>query len=195
MGPLGALVLAGGQGRRFGSDKRLASLPSGESLLAATLTKIIPAFEETLLVLRSGDETLAAALSTQFETLTTTLADDASLGMGHSLAHGAAKITHWQGAAICLGDMPFHAPSTLSTLIFAFRSASQAHPIIQPCHQGRPGHPVLFHHAYFDAMQTLTGDQGARTLLKSQAAAVQMIEVTDLGILQDVDAPKDLAWR
>ena len=193
MGPLGALVLAGGQSRRFGSDKRLASLASGESLLQATLSKIIPAFEETLLVLRPGDETLAAALSTQFKSLTTTLADDASLGMGHSLAHGAAKIHHWQGAAICLGDMPFHAPSTLSTLILAFHAASQSSPIIQPCHHGRSGHPVLFHRSYFEAMQALTGDQGARTLLKAQAPAVQLIEVSDLGILQDVDAPNDLA--
>ena len=193
MGPLGAVVLAGGRGRRFGSDKRLASLPSGDSLLEATLCKIIPAFEETLLVLRPGDESLATALSARFKTLTTTLANDAGLGMGHSLAHGAAKITHWQGAAICLGDMPFHAPNTLSTLILAFRAASQSYPIIQPCHQGRPGHPVLFHRAYFDAMRALTGDQGARTLLKAEAPAVQMIEVDDLGILQDVDAPKDLA--
>ena len=187
------MVLAGGLGRRFGSDKRLAALPSGESLLEATLSKIIPAFDETLLVLRPGDETLAAALSTRFKTLTTTFADNAGLGMGHSLAHGAANITRWQGAAICLGDMPFHAPSTLSTLIRAFQAASQSHPIIQPCHQGHPGHPVLFHRAYFDAMRALTGDQGARTLLKAEAQVVQMIEVNDSGILQDVDAPSDLA--
>ena len=193
MGPLGALVLAGGQGRRFGSDKRLASLPSGDSLLEATLSTIIPAFEETLVVLRPGDETLAAALSRRFVTLRTTLADDARLGMGHSLAHGATKITHWHGAAICLGDMPFHAPTTLSTLILSFRAASRPFPIIQPCHQGRPGHPVLFHSAYFAAMRALTGDQGARTLLKAQAHSVHMIEVDDLGILQDVDAPRDLA--
>ena len=42
-------------------------------------------------------------------------------------------------------------------------------------------------------MRALTGDQGARTLLKAEAPAVQMIEVADLGILQDVDAPEDLA--
>ena len=193
MGPLGAVVLAGGRGRRFGSDKRLASLPSGDSLLEATLCKIIPAFEETLLVLRPGDESLATALSARFKTLTTTLANDAGLGMGHSLAHGAAPCQWVILAAPWLGDMPFHAPSTLSTLIRAFQAASQSHPIIQPCHQGRPGHPVLFHRAYFDAMRALTGDQGARTLLKAEAQVVQMIEVNDSGILQDVDAPSDLA--
>lgn len=188
-------MLAGGQGRRFGGDKRLAALPSGQTLLAATLFKIIPVFEETLLVLRPGDEPLAKALSAQFETLTITLALNAGLGMGHSLAHGASKIRHWQGAAICLGDMPFQAASTLETLIQTFRTASHPNPIIQPSHHGRTGHPVLFHQTYFEAMQALTGDQGARNLLKTQAAAVQTIEVDDLGILQDVDAPSDLGLR
>ncbi|MEJ6671439.1 MAG: NTP transferase domain-containing protein, partial [Pseudomonadales bacterium] len=52
-------MLAGGQGRRFGRDKRVAEMPSGQTLLEATLGKIIPAFEETLVVLRPGDDALA----------------------------------------------------------------------------------------------------------------------------------------
>ena len=42
-------------------------------------------------------------------------------------------------------------------------------------------------------MQALTGDEGARTLLKAHAAAVQEIDVGDLGVLQDVDEPSDLS--
>ena len=193
MGPIGALVLAGGQGRRFGRDKRVAEMPSGQTLLEATLGKIIPAFEETLVVLRPGDDALAGILAQKFTTLTITIAKNAALGMGHSLAHGATMIHHWQGAAICLGDMPFHESSTLSTLRHGFRTASQPYPIIKPCHNGRAGHPVLFHRHYFAAMQALTGDEGARTLLKAHAAAVQEIDVGDLGVLQDVDELSDLS--
>lgn len=188
-------MLAGGQGRRFGRDKRVAEMPSGQTLLEATLGKIIPAFEETLVVLRPGDDALAGILAQKFTTLTITIAKNAALGMGHSLAHGATMIHHWQGAAICLGDMPFHESSTLSTLRHGFRTASQAYPIIKPCHNGRAGHPVLFHRHYFTAMQALTGDEGARTLLKAHAAAVQEIDVGDLGVLQDVDEPSDLSER
>ena len=148
-------------------------MPSGQTLLEATLGKIIPAFEETLVVLRPGDDALAGILAQKFTTLTITIAKNAALGMGHSLAHGATMIHHWQGAAICLGDMPFHESSTLSTLRHGFRTASQPYPIIKPCHNGRAGHPVLFHRHYFAAMQALTGDEGARTLLKAHAAAVQ----------------------
>ena len=51
-----ALVLAAGRAQRFGSDKRLARLPSGQTLLAATLARAFEQFAVVHIVLRPGDD-------------------------------------------------------------------------------------------------------------------------------------------
>jgi molybdenum cofactor cytidylyltransferase len=38
----------------------------------------------------------------------------------------------------------------------------------------------------------LTGDEGAKSVLAAHRDSVQLIEVTDGGVLRDVDAPGDL---
>lgn len=189
---IGALVLAGGAGRRFGADKRIAALPSGKSLLEATVSSLSASFEEILLVLRPGDEVLASALSQACTKLTCVFAPKATLGMGHSLAHGASLISDWEGAAICLGDMPFIQPSSFQQIQLAFFESELEAPIISPSYERRPGHPVLFHHRYFAALGALKGDQGARRLLLEHTESVIDLALSDAGILQDVDRPSDL---
>ena len=190
---MGALVLAGGAGRRFGSDKRIAQLGSGKTVLTATLEILNPVFAQTIVVLKPGDEELAESLKAAFDRLVCTFALDASLGMGHSLAHGAAFVGQWYGAAVCLGDMPFIQPASLQRLIDAFLTHEHPSPILVPNYNNRPGHPVIFHHKYFEALSQLKGDQGARRVIDQHRSAVQPLLLADPGIHQDIDRPEDLA--
>src|SRR5690606_11968613 len=57
---IGVLMLAAGASRRFGADKRRASLANGRTLLQASLAAVPSSFTLRLLVLRPGDEDLAA---------------------------------------------------------------------------------------------------------------------------------------
>jgi molybdenum cofactor cytidylyltransferase len=45
---------------------------------------------------------------------------------------------------------------------------------------------------YFEELQALGGDQGARTLLAAHGAELELIAVDDPGVLRDVDTPADL---
>ena len=100
------LVLAAGQGRRFGSDKRLARLDDGTTLLAASVARAREAFAEVRVVVRAGDTPASLGLPAQ-QRLVHSL--DASLGMGHSLAAGvaAARNSTARAIAVLLGDMPW----------------------------------------------------------------------------------------
>jgi len=51
---------------------------------------------------------------------------------------------------------------------------------------------VGFASRWFDSLITLTGDAGARELVRSNARLRTLCAVDDPGILQDVDAPDDL---
>ena len=191
---IGALVLGAGSSRRFGGDKRLARLPSGQAMLQRTVELALGAFDSVLLALRPGDESLARQLAAAFddERLDIFQAPDSHLGMGHSLANAIAEVRGWQGAFICLGDMPFVKPQTLAELKAALAAAGEG-AIVLPKFNGQTGHPVGFHRAHFAALATLAGDKGAKSVVAAHPESEIGVAVQDPGVLKDIDTPKDLA--
>jgi molybdenum cofactor cytidylyltransferase len=196
----GALLLAAGVSRRFGADKRTHLLPDGTSLLQATANKYVGCFDHVVVVLRPTDAELARELTTRFGgpparkrggRLHVVTAAQAHLGMGHSLAAGISAVGNWDYAFVALGDMPFVETATLRQLEGAMASADGA-AIIAPVFEGRPGHPVGFGHDHFEALGALTGDSGARSILKNFTHQVVEVAVSDPGVLHDVDRPADL---
>ncbi|SDK36199.1 nucleotidyltransferase family protein [Pseudomonas indica] len=182
-----ALVLAAGRSRRFGSDKRAARLPDGQSLLAATLVLARRNFPEVAVVLRSDDEAEALGVPSGVRVIRCT---DADLGMGHSLAAGVAVLAaeRFRAMAVMLGDMPWIADASLRHLA----ESADVDRIVFPLHDGQRGHPVLFGRRYWQEMMTLTGDQGARRVLEDHEEAWFGLEVDDPGVLRDADTPAAL---
>ena len=184
----GALILAAGFGRRFGSDKRTHTLPDGRTLLQATCARYQEVYDRLCVVLRPEDEALARQIRALPGNPEIALAADARLGMGHSLAAGARTVSdEWKWASVALGDMPFVAAATLRELLEVF-FARDAQSIVQPVCNGRPGHPVTFPGECFAELCTLAGDEGARTLLKN-TDRLHRHPVGDQGVLMDVDTP------
>ena len=191
--PGGALLLGAGVSRRFGSDKRSHVLASGDRLLHATTAIYLQCFEQVVVVLRPGDSELQDALLARFDehAPSVVLAAHAHLGMGHSLAAGIATVGEWEYAFVALGDMPFVAVSTLEQLEHTMRSAG-IDAIVQPSCHGKPGHPVGFGNSHFSALQSLSGDAGARSVVRELNDHVIEVPVSDRGVLHDVDQPADL---
>ena len=185
------LILAAGASRRFGTDKRQARLPSGETLLEATLSVLCPADPLPLLVLRPG-ETAPAPFQDQARVIPSPRWDQ---GQGHSLAAGASA---WDPAAapwllIALGDMPYLRRETLTALEHACAEAQAAPgpmPLIAPSYQGQRGHPVAVPARLRPAALALTGDQGLKALFASEP--VKLLPSQDPGVCRDVDRPEDL---
>ncbi|MDE3738302.1 MULTISPECIES: NTP transferase domain-containing protein [Pseudomonas] len=182
-----ALILAAGFGTRFGSDKRRAALADGRTLLAASLERARTVFDEVHVVLRPEDDSAELGLP---ESCSIILCEDAGQGMGHSLAAGARALAGGGGEAIAvlLGDMPWIAESSLRTLLA--KAASDR--IVFPVHHDERGHPVLFGRDFWPELQALTGDEGARRVLRAHAAAWVAVGVDDPGVLRDVDSPEAL---
>lgn len=198
---IASLILAAGQSTRFGSDKRQAILPDGQSMLEAVLRRHHAVFDRVLLVAREGDEFARQLADMHGSELV--ISAEAELGMGHSLACGAhALMAHegLSGAIIGLADMPGVAVDTLRDLRDVL--AARQRPVV-PVFQGHPGHPRGLPSAWFEALGGLSGDQGARHLMDWRLA--EAVHVNDPGILLDADTPQDLhtlarmatqgAWR
>jgi molybdenum cofactor cytidylyltransferase len=191
------IMLAAGRSRRFGSDKRESRLPDGTTLLVQSARNAASSLAHLIVVLR-GDE---AADTEQVRTMIarpgveTICAADSDLGMGHSLAAGAAHLrkaeTAYRGCVVLLADMPFLQPASIS-VVAASLAVAAAPVIVQPVRDGKPGHPVGFHRHFFGALTELSGEEGARSVVKANRASVQTVPLTDPGIHRDVDQPGDL---
>lgn len=115
--------------------------------------------------------------------------DHAELGMGSSIAAGVAATPDASGWVIALADMPSIQIETVVAVIDALRGGAR---IAVPTMGGKRGHPVGFSALYRARLQTLTGDIGAREILKADANYVEEIGVDDEGIFSDIDTPADL---
>lgn len=184
---VGVLLLAAGCSRRFGSDKRLAPLPSGGSLLFAAVAAIQHSGLPLRVCLRPGDEQLRERLGA--DSVPVLFCEHAAQGMGATLADAVAQLAGWEGLLVALGDMPAIRPETFCQVAAALTSDL----IVTPTFAGEPGHPVGFGRAFFPALVRLQGDCGARDLVRRAGSRRLCLPLADPGILRDVDYPADLA--
>ncbi|MNO06421.1 MobA-like NTP transferase domain protein [compost metagenome] len=60
-------------------------------------------------------------------------------------------------------------------------------------HHDERGHPVLFGRDFWPELLRLTGDEGARRVMRAHASAWVAVGVDDPGVLRDVDWAARLA--
>jgi molybdenum cofactor cytidylyltransferase len=110
--------------------------------------------------------------------------------MGATLRAGAASLpADATGAYVFLGDMPQVPVAILPALAEALAAGA---PAAAPRFQGQRGHPVLFAAALFPQLKALTGDQGAREVLRALGDRLAIVETDDPGVLVDIDRPDQL---
>jgi molybdenum cofactor cytidylyltransferase len=65
--------------------------------------------------------------------------------------------------------------------------------LVAPRYAGERGHPVGFAARFGAALAALSGDAGARDLLRAESGALEFVDCDDPGVVRDVDTPADLA--
>ena len=185
--PIVGILLAAGNGSRFGSDKLLHPLADATPLGLVAARRLRAACDRVLAVVRPGSDTLADLLAAEgYEVVISA----ASLhGMGHSLASGVCAAADAAGWIVALADMPYIAPASYGCVAAAVRAGGS---IVVPEYRGRRGHPVGFAKQWGEQLTALSGDEGARRIVTAFPEAVMHCEVDDPGIVRDVDQVTDL---
>lgn len=187
---IAALVLAAGQGRRFGAggNKLLADL-DGRPLLRSAVEAAIGSKLWKTIVVTGHDR---AAVETALAGLPIAFAHNPSFmdGLAASLRAGLDAARDADGVVVLLGDMPGVSPDIIGRLIDAFEKAPGSLAVV-PIRDGRRGNPVLLAQAIFPEVKALRGDEGARRLLAEIDGVIE-VAIDDDGVLVDVDQPADL---
>lgn len=187
MSRLVGILLAAGTGSRFGGDKLLVPLPDGVPMGVAAARLLRAALPHVIAVVRPGDDRLAELY--RAEGLEVSACPEAHAGMGRSLAHGVAASVDATGWLIALADMPWIHPNTVTAVADALKAGA---PLAAPTFDGHRGHPVGIAGEYRAELEGLSGDAGARHLLRRDAHRLIEIPCADPGILRDIDRPADL---
>ena len=191
---IGALVLAAGFSKRFGRDKRIETLHENEPMVIKTIENLVRHFEEIIVVLRSNDQTIADLILNKFGAAKIILhhAKDSIEGMGHSLASAITTVNQrkWDSAFIFLGDMPYLESETISRL----KNEATFYPsqIIVPKFGNATGHPVCFPNRFYRELGFLSGDTGAKRIVRSNLECVRFIQTSDRGVTLDIDTLSDI---
>ena len=188
------ILLAAGQGTRFGGAKLLAPLPTASHRVAAgtpigvaACRHLVAAVADVVAVIRPGDPALAQQLrDAGARVVECQRADD---GMGASLACGVTAAPDADGWVVALADMPWLAPATIISVADALAAGAD---IAAPLIDGERAHPVGFSRRHFAALVVLTGDAGAKSLVAENRKSTRLIATDDEGARRDVDTVLDL---
>jgi molybdenum cofactor cytidylyltransferase len=183
---VGGLVLAAGEGRRFGSAKQLARLrgrPLLEHAVAAMLA--VPALDPVLVVLGAHAAEVRAAVG--MGSARAVLCPQWAEGQSASLRCGVRALGSPDAAVVTLGDQPFITPQVIAAVL---DHGEGPHDAVRATYDGLPGHPVLLKRRLLERVDELQGDVGFRELL--EGAGVRTVECGHLCDPADVDTPAEL---
>jgi molybdenum cofactor cytidylyltransferase len=187
---IGAVVLAAGMSTRMRSNKLLQEW-RGKALLRWTVEAAL-ASEAKPVVVVTGHEAPGAEAVLRGLDVVVVRNHAYRDGLSASLKAGLSALpASLDGALILLGDMPEISPTLLNRMIAAF-SPADGRAICVAVHDGRRGNPVLWGRSLFDDIAAITGDSGAKNLLRANEEQLCEIEA-DGSVLRDVDTPDALA--
>jgi molybdenum cofactor cytidylyltransferase len=186
---IGGIVLAAGEGRRFGGTKQLAEL-RGRPLLSYAVEAMlsVPAIWPVLVVLGHDAERIRAEID--FGDAETVVCDGWREGQAASLRCGVAALGSVDAAVVTLGDQPFITPQVIAATL---DHHDGRHDAVRATYGGEPGHPVLVGRRLLARAGELEGDAGFRSLLGT--GRVRGFEAGHLCDPADIDTREELARR
>ena len=187
-----ALVLAGGESKRFGSSKQLADW-RGKPLLEHVVDQVHgwPEVDAVYVVLGAAAERIMETVdlggAPVIENLEWRKGISSSLRAGLDFLIGERSVDQ---ALLVLGDQPIVPGDVVPRLLEARKRSRR--PVVIPRYRLTRGHPVLVHRSLWPALVTgLSGDRGARNLFLAHPEWVEEVYVESRPP-GDVDTPDDL---
>jgi CTP:molybdopterin cytidylyltransferase MocA len=178
------LLLAAGEGRRFGRPKALVEF-DGERLVDRGVRMLRDAGCGPVVVVTGAApiEVIGAVVVPN---------PDWQTGMGSSLRTGLSALPPaCQAVVVALVDQPRVTAGAVRRLLEAHAAGAR---VAVATYAGKPRNPVLIAGEFFAAVaESAVGDVGARPFLRAHQELVTPVPCDDIAAPDDIDTPDDLA--
>jgi len=179
------VLLAAGEGSRFGKPKALVEL-GGMTLADRGVALLRTGGADPVLV-------VTGAVPVEIPGTLSVYNQEWRTGMGSSLRAALRALADAEAGAavIALADQPLVGAAAVRRLIAAYQAGAT---VAVAVYDGEPRNPVLIGRKHWpEVMAAATGDKGARAFLRARPDLVTPVECGDTGSPQDIDTPEDLA--
>jgi molybdenum cofactor cytidylyltransferase len=179
---IAGLILAAGEGTRFGSEPKLLAELQGRPLVEHAIRAqcAVPRLDRVVVVLGAYADELRERV--EFGRAEVVVCQDWKQGQAASLRRGLEEVGDADKVIVTLGDEPL-IPAGLVERFVGEPPGARA------VYNGRPGHPVVLGPDQIRAARSLAGDRGARGLL-GDGPQIEVGGPEDAG--RDVDTTEDL---
>jgi CTP:molybdopterin cytidylyltransferase MocA len=180
------LLLAAGEGKRFGAPKALARTPSGTTWVAESVLALVEGgVRSVYVVVGAAAEEVSRQVPGGVHVVHAT---DWEEGMGASLRAGLAAVEAADPAALAVVVMLVDTPDVGADVVRRLAVHAGPAALARAAYHGHPGHPVLLGRGHWAGVSDLAvGDRGARDYLSQHE--VELVECGDIATGRDVDTP------
>jgi molybdenum cofactor cytidylyltransferase len=182
---IAAIVLAAGASTRMSGRIKQLLVYRGEALLEHAVSQASACFEPVIVVVGAHAEVVRSFFERRPEILVVENTNWKS-GMGSSISAGMQAMPECDGVAILLADQPLVTAEHLSAMRDRFQGE-----IVAARYNDSVGVPAIFPKRLFSALQTLSGEQGARSILRDSAERVIAFDLPEAAI--DIDTLEDFS--
>lgn len=187
------LILAAGQSSRMRGRDKLSETVKDLPLLRLQCLRALATGAAAFVALPAAD-TLRTALIRDLDVQILRV-KNAALGLGETLRSAVAQLPACGAFMVIPADLV----DIESADMTAVMRARQSHPGLKiwqgTTRNGKPGHPVIFDASLRTAFATLSGDMGAREIVKNHINHTCYVQLGPQALL-DLDTPEEwAAWR
>lgn len=179
----GCIIMASGQGTRFGGNKLMAKL-DGMPLVAHVMRATSELFDERIVVTRHAEVAKLCRAAGVDVVMHNEPERNDTVRLGMEALGSCDTVTFFQA------DQPLISTSSITALLQAAEREPDC--IWRASFQGTPGAPVLFPAWAFTELRALPAGKGGGFVAKAHPERVRYVEVASSWELFDVDTPDDL---
>ncbi len=184
--PIATLIMAAGASTRMGRIKQL--LPWRNTTLLGNAIRNAKAVAQGEVIVVLGSNAVTIQEKIEEEHVVVIKNENWKLGLGASIACGIQALQKKNTAVvIMLADQPLVDSNFLNTLIDSFSKTGKG--IVATSYGNRTGVPAIFDKAYFTELEKLSGEYGAKDVLKRYKNEV--LSFDPKGKARDVDTIDD----
>lgn len=189
---IAAVILGAGQSRRMGSINKLLSKIGGRPMISHIIDAAEKSEVDRIFVVTGHEQGKLREALTDHD-INFVHNPDYAEGLSTSLRTAIGALDDdTDGVVVCLGDMPGISEEHINALINLFNPEA-GREICIPTFNGKWGNPVIWGQRFFDAIQNVSGDVGARHLIGEHEDVLCEVPIEDNAVITDLDTPAALS--
>lgn len=189
--PIGCIVMASGQSKRFGANKLITPL-HGKLIIEYVLDAALPLNFPYFLTVTRTKEVSELCEGRGLPVLLHSMPNRnqaVALGLSALIKAAEEKGETLKGCMFCQGDQPLLKATSISNMIDAFTADPKC--IYKLSKDGQAGSPVIFPSEFFDQLLCLEEKNGGSAIIRKNPDRVRLVPAQDMYELFDIDTGED----